>query len=445
MQKYFYSITHDYVVPFTTEIKSITRGDLWQVLVKVHAHFAGDSLYRNSIYLMLSTGVTAFFSFIFWMINTRIFPPEQVGLTTTILSVSAFLSSISLLGLNQSLIRYYSKSPDKNALINASFTVISIVAALTSIVYILFLKYFSPKLLFLQYDVLFIVLFIIFNCTTSLSLIIDTVLTARRSANYVLIRSIAFGIFKLFFTFLLLYLGILNIFVTLTLAGVFFFLAGVYILYRKFKYKVSRHFTLHSLKSIASYSLSNYIATFIGGIQIAVLPVLITNNINAATSAYFYFDMMIINLLLVIPSSASQSLFAEGSYVESELKRHTIRTLKIIALFMIPAITVILFFGKYILLLFGKSYSAEGTVFLQIMALSTFLASLNYVAWAVFRIKHKMKEIIISNGINTVITVGLSYLLISKGLVGVGIAGIFAEVCVCIYYFFVMRNIFIKN
>lgn len=50
------------------------------------------------------------------------------------------------------------------------------------------------------------------------------------------------------------------------------------------------------------------------------LPILITNSIGAKFLADFYLDMMIANLLYVIPMANFQSLFAEGSYSETELK-----------------------------------------------------------------------------------------------------------------------------
>jgi len=73
---------------------------------------------------------------------------------------------------------------------------------------------------------------------------------------------------------------------------------------------------------MTKFSLGNYIAGLIGGLSTMVLPMLITNIIGAKFSAYFYMDMMIANLLYIIPMATSQSLFAEGSYSEIELKVH---------------------------------------------------------------------------------------------------------------------------
>ena len=75
----------------------------------------------------------------------------------------------------------------------------------------------------------------------------------------------------------------------------------------------------------------------------------------------------------------SQSLFAEDSYSETELKVHLKKAIKIISLLLIPAILVTFLFGRYILLAFGKEYSSEGVIFLQILAISGIFLSINYI------------------------------------------------------------------
>ena len=69
---------------------------------------------------------------------------------------------------------------------------------------------------------------------------------------------------------------------------------------------------------MVKFSLGNYTTELIGGLPNLVLPILITNLIGAKFSAYYYLDMMITGLLYIIPMAASQSLFAEGSYSETE-------------------------------------------------------------------------------------------------------------------------------
>ena len=121
-----------------------------------------DSLYRNSIYLMLSTAALAFFGFFFWLLVARIFTSVQIGLATTLISVASLISAFSLLGLNSGLIRYLPTSETKNDKINTSFALIIMTAIFLSIFYLLIVHLFTPKLEFIRENLYYSILFIIF-------------------------------------------------------------------------------------------------------------------------------------------------------------------------------------------------------------------------------------------------------------------------------------------
>jgi O-antigen/teichoic acid export membrane protein len=63
---------------------------------------------------MLSTGVMAVFGFFFWIIDARLYSAEQVGIGTTLISIMILISSFSILGLGNGIIRYLPTSERKN-------------------------------------------------------------------------------------------------------------------------------------------------------------------------------------------------------------------------------------------------------------------------------------------------------------------------------------------
>ncbi len=65
-----------------------------------------NPLYRNSIFLMLSSTVGAGTGFIFWIIAARLYSTEDVGLSSAIVSVMRLLMLLSFVGLDIGLIRY---------------------------------------------------------------------------------------------------------------------------------------------------------------------------------------------------------------------------------------------------------------------------------------------------------------------------------------------------
>jgi O-antigen/teichoic acid export membrane protein len=193
---------------------------------------------------------------------------------------------------------------------------------------------------------------------------------------------------------------------------------------------------------MSRFSLGNYAAGFIGGLPALALPIIITNTIGAKFSAYFYMDMMIANLLYIVPIATSQSLFAEGSYSENELKTLIKKAVKITSLIMIPGIIITAFFGKYILLFFGKQYSIEGVMLLQVLAVSAIFVSINYICNSIFYIKHKIKLITLVNFIGASLILALSTLIPHQNLLGIGTAWAIGYGTTALIYIFLIRKLF---
>ncbi len=399
----------------------------------------GDSLYRNSIYLMLSTLVMSIFGFVFWMIVTRLFIAHDVGLATTIISVMSLITGFSVLGLNAGLIRYLPKAKEKNKKINTSLTLIGIITVIITSIFLLGLSRFSPSLLFIHDNMLIAFSFIIFMIVAGFNSITDSIFIAYRNTKYVFAKNTIFSSLKLIVPFAFIGFGAYGIFssymIALTLALSFSFI----ILVKKFEFKPKIVFYDKIIKKIGRYSFGNYIAGFIGSLPILILPLMITNMISPETTAYYYIAMMIAALLFVIPQATTQSLFAEGSYNEKKLKQQIRKSIKIISALMIPGILITIFFGEYILLAFGQDYSTEGFRFLQILAVSGIFISITKVYGGILLVKKQIKKMIYVNTAGAIIALGLAYSLMSKGLLGVGIAWITGWFVVSLIYVVFVR------
>ncbi|MBA7581033.1 hypothetical protein ES695_19775 [Candidatus Atribacteria bacterium 1244-E10-H5-B2] len=412
-----------------------------KTISKFYNYLSNDSLYRNSIYLMLSTGVMAVFGFFFWIINARLYSAEQVGIGTTLISLMTLISSFSLLGLGNSLIKYLPTSDKKNDKINTSFTLVGFTSIFISIFFLVFLKTFSPRLLFVRESIIFSLLFILFTVFFSLNIISENVFIAYRSSKFVLIKNTISSIVKLILPIFLVALGAYGIVVSMGIAMAVAFLVSLVFLILRFNYSPKPIIDRSVVKRMIKFSLGNYIAGFIGGLPAMVLPILITNSIGAKFSAYFYLDMMIANLLYIIPIATSQSLFAEGSYSERELKVQLKKAIKIISLILIPAILVTFLFGKYILLAFGKEYSSEGVIFLQILAISGIFLSINYIGNSIFYIKHRIKLVILVNLLGASIILSLSIMLIHQNLLGIGVGWMLGQGIISVIYLFFIKKL----
>ena len=384
-----------------------------------------DSLYKNSLYLMISAFISAVLGFVFWLVIARLFDTHDVGLATTIISIMNLITGFSVLGLNIALIRYLPKSREKNKTINTSFTIVGIVSIIVASVYLIGINKFSSDLYFIKENLFFAFSFILFMVLAGFNTITESIFVAFRNTKYILIKNTIFSISKIIIPFAFISLGFFgaySIFSSWMIALFIGFCFGFFILIKKFNYSPKLVYHNSIVKKIGKYSFGNYLAGFIGGLPLMVLPLMITNVIDATTTAYYYIAMQIAVLLFVIPVATTQSLFAEGSANEKSLQGQVKKSVKVIALLLIPAIIITIFFGQYILLAFGKEYSAQGFRFLQIIALSGIFVGANYIFANILRIKKRITALVFVNTIRAVLILGGAYLLLDKGLIGVGYA-----------------------
>ena len=117
---------------------------------KIYKNIIGDSLYRNSSYLIASNILSTALGFIFWALATRVFSTQDVGLGSTLISSTDLVVAFALLGLNMGLVRYLPASDRKNDKINSVFVITSITSLIASLIFVLGLRYISPELVIIH-------------------------------------------------------------------------------------------------------------------------------------------------------------------------------------------------------------------------------------------------------------------------------------------------------
>lgn len=395
---------------------------IYQRLVRTFHHFHSDSLYRNSLYLMISTFSMSVFGFFFWIICARLYTTKQIGLATTLISITVLITSFSLLGFNSSLIRYLPKAPNKNAIINTVFTLVTLASLVFGIIYLIGIPWFSPRLLFILHSPLYRVLFVAGMVIFAVNSVSDSVFIAYRATVYIVVYNFLFSLVKLVVPIFLVSLGALGIYSAVIAGSLTAFACTLFFLGRYFQYQPAVTINSAIIRETARFTFGNYIAGFLSGLPQLILPIIITNKLGAHESAYFYMSFMIANLIYIIPQSATKSLFAESSHTELELMVHVKKSIRITALILIPAVLIGLIAGKYILLVFGKDYSVEGLRFLQILLVSSVFMTIKSIGTAVLNVQHRLKALLFNNIIFVVSILGLSVVFMPYGLEGIGYA-----------------------
>ncbi|MDE1924557.1 MAG: lipopolysaccharide biosynthesis protein [Patescibacteria group bacterium] len=383
------------------------------------AYFRKDSLLRNSVYLMLATGVLAGFGFFFWLIVAKTFSTADIGVATALVSAMNLIAYLSLMGFNVAFVRFTPSAQDKNGNLNTGLLVATAAAIVFSIAFILIAPHISMHLSLIGYP-LFAAGFVLFCIATTLNLLTDSVFIANREARYILFINTAYSAAKIGLPLLFLSAGAFGIVTAAALAQALGLGLSILAMMHLFAYRP--HLTLKSsvLGQVWRYCASNYVASIFSLLPATVMPLMVIGALGPEPAAYFYIAMMIGNLLYVIPWSITRALFAEGSHDEVTLLQNAKKAMFIIGALLTPAILFLALFGSFILSIFGRGY-AQGNSLLLLLALAGFAVAVMAIANAIFLVTKQSREVVVLNVTFAIATIALVYALLPLGLYGVGV------------------------
>lgn len=385
-----------------------------------------DHLYKNTLWLIISSVTVTGLGFFFWAINTRLFSSEQIGIASTLLSSSGLLVALSLLGLDIAFMRYLPNLKEKNEMINSCFSVAGITAFILGIIFVLNVHYFLPKLTFLRENVLFGFLFVIFVIFDLFSTLIGSVFIALGKSKFVFIRSLIFSLLKLVFPFVFVSLGGYGIFSSWMVSVIISFVIILFFFGHKLNFQIHKNI----IKKILKFSVINYISNFLSLAPGVILPLMITHVLNPTITAYFYIDWMIASMLYIIPTAVSKSLLSDGSWSRNNFKNKVNKSIKFTYILLIPPVILTIALSKSLLLLFGAEYSSNAFRLLQIFALSGLPLAINIIYVTIQNVQHKIKAVLFTNFVIISSTLTFSYIFLSHGVILVGFSWLFTQVIV---------------
>ncbi|MBI3574020.1 oligosaccharide flippase family protein, partial [Candidatus Kaiserbacteria bacterium] len=383
-----------------------------------------DSLFRNAIYLMLASGVLAAFGFFFWLVSAHLVPTEAIGVATALVSVMNMIAVLSLVGFDTALIRFLSRSRTQNDMLNTSIILVGAAALTFSGFFLVFANHISPQLAFVLRDPYVTLAFMAFCVTSALNILTDAAFIGYRQTVYSLAINVLFSVVKVLLPLLFFAWGAFGIFSAAAAGQAIGFVLSWYVLVSRFGYRPRFTVSREVLSSVWKYSAGNYVSGVLNLLPLTLLPIIVINRLGATQAAYFYIVMTIASLLYVIPTAATRSFFAEGSFDAENISLHLRKSVRIISFLLTPAIAALLLGGSYLLGFFGKSYSEEGMYFLYIVTIAALVVAVYSTYGSLFRIKRNLEALILVNAVYATSILGLTYVFIRYGLLGVGIAWI---------------------
>lgn len=387
-----------------------------------------DTLIRNSVYLMTTSLSTVGLGFFFWVIAARVYPPEEVGEASALISSMYLLSMLANLGFNISMIRFLpTNRSDSSRIISSCITLSLIAAVVLSLVFLAGRMFWAPSLRSL--DRLESMLFFIgVTLLVTVSALLTSTFVAGKKSSFHLVKETLMSVVKIPLLFVFTGLGTLGIFTSWGIAVLFAVVIGFWLSSLLWKYKFGLGVD-PVIRSMLLFSAGNYIAQVMFAAPRLVLPLLIANSISPSDAAYLYIAMTAGGLLYAVPQAISTSFLAEASG-GGDVRAKTVRSARFTLALVLPGSIVFILGAKYILWLFNPMYAENATTAMILFVLTALPLSVNSIFTAFRNVEKKVASVIKINTSTALGSLGGAYLLLDMGINGAALAFLAANTMV---------------
>jgi O-antigen/teichoic acid export membrane protein len=418
---------------------------------------ARDSLYRNSFFLMLNSGVTGLLGVAFWGLASRLYPAHDVGSASALISAASFVATAATLGLPNTVMRFLASDANPRRLVSYTCWLAGATGAAMALVWVIVPGHFGAPLASVAHPwPIAIVLIAAAVAGTAVGMIGDSAIIARRESQLVVEKNTVGSVVKLAALPLLVGLGAEGLFGGYALSTVIATGMALMLLWRRW----GRHdgssvarvpvagvpiaevpvagVPVTDAPSAAEpgalagrkwFAAGNHLATLVAIIPSSTLTVVVVDRLGATKAAYFAIPLLIVGFLNVIPSVTAQSLFAEvAADNDGSLIGHLRKALIAIYGLAVPVIAVLVVGAPLVLSLFGAAYSRQGAGCLRYLALAGLFASFNYVADVVLVARSKVAGYVFLNVAGTVSAFGFPVLFMSGGLTALGLGWFIGQI-----------------
>ncbi len=394
-------------------------------LLRRAAELAGDSLYMNSLHIIMNNVLSAALGFFFWFIAARLYSPAEVGIASTLISAMVMLGILSGTGFRIGLMRFLCDAREQSRMVNTCISVVVVVSALLAALFLMLREHISPALAEVLDSPPVAAGFLVFAISFSVSLLIEGAFIAGRLAKYVLLKNVLANTLKIPVPVFLVPLGAAGIFAGWGLATTLMLLVALLI----FMPRVLRGYALRpaldraTLEEMVRFSAGNHLSGVLSAAPSLVMPVLITNRLAPEMAAYFYVSWMITNLLYMVPIGTSYSLLAEASADLRRTGEKVLKALRFMFAITLPGALAVAVLADHLLMLFGSSYTAEAGTLLRLLALSSIPVVLIRTYIALRNVQKRVSRVVLVNAFLASGIIATAYLLMPVlGLAGVGVA-----------------------
>jgi O-antigen/teichoic acid export membrane protein len=416
-------------------------GSGWGPLRKLQARLRTDHLVRNSLYLMLSSGLQAALGFTFWVIMARLFSTADVGRASSLVTATSLVAILSLFGLNSTLARFLPTSKDRDALITAAVILVAACGAGFGLIYLLLTPVLAPRLAFVEHRPAMVAGFVLLTSAAAVNLLTDSVFIASRKASYcALTDGGVSGITKIASGLILAGTGAYGLFSACAAGFATAAVVSLALIAIALHWRPSLTASFRALKPLLRFSSANYAGNVCTLLPTLVVPLIVLDRLGASAAAYYFVAFQIATLLYSAVYAIEQVFLAEGSHAGADWREIRKRSRRFAVALFVPACLVLIVAAHWVMLTFGTRYSHYGTPSLMVLALAVIPIAASNWSWTVLRLTGQLRALVASAGVYALAICGLAWFLAPHGLtavaaswpIGCSLSAIVASVAVAV-------------
>jgi O-antigen/teichoic acid export membrane protein len=394
-------------------------------------------LYANAYALIVNQIASAGLGILYWLLAARLYAPEIVGQNSAIISFLMFWAAMSELGLKAAMTRFIPRMRAHIVrLIIYTYGANVVATALLGLILFMANSYFrfttglwGDAHSGTGWLILAAMMWCIFYVQ-------DGVLMGMHQALWVLIENSLFNLAKI-----VLLIVAVGAFYDYGIVTSWFLPTPVLVLLVNgliFWRFLPKHVTLPSaqampvtLRPMVTSTMGDYFGTLLAEACVRLLPLLVISLLGSRANAYFYQAWIVALPLQFIAWSMTSSFTVEASANINQIATFSRRTLRHMAILILPMALVIYLAAPFGLGLFGDSYAREGTLLLRWLVLATpsIIVNVWYLSYA--RVLGDAKAIILIQALLSALALGLSYWwLPTYGITSIGVAWLISQTSV---------------
>jgi O-antigen/teichoic acid export membrane protein len=391
-------------------------------------------MFLNALGLIFADVSRMGLGFVFWLLATRLFSPDEVGIAAGAVSGMMLCALLALLGVGSAFIARYPKTPRRpGPLLDTAFSVVAAAALVIAGLFLLLASGAFHELNVVASIPLYAFLFFAAAVLGALAGFLDEVSAALLRGDQAFMRGIVFGLVAITSLVALdVFFGAsssMAIFSPWVIAGVAINALGAVQLWRTLsRYRYRPRVRVRLARQLMRVGIPNHALTLAGRAPGLIFPILVLETFSSTANAHWYAAWMLAMVVYTIADRVGLTLFAELSHRPDELSDGVRRALKSALGLGLAAAAGLAATANLVLGILGGGYASGGAAPLRVLVIAIVPLAFIQVYFATCRATGSLREAILTGtlagaaGVGLAVPVGSAY-----GLVGVALAWLLSQ------------------